>query len=71
MNWTKETPTTGKYYWFYGYQSEFSKKNNRKGLVFVRLQHLPNSIMYVANGAFMYPKNSDGYWLPIEEPTLP
>lgn len=61
VKWTTEFPKEPGLYWFYGYRwGRISVGRPAKPeLVLVRVQEISNGFMYVANGAFMFPKETE------------
>jgi hypothetical protein len=74
--WTKEWPRKEGEYWFYGWlwgdTKNFDGKPKDPQLEYVAVTKIPNSIVYVTQGALIYKSEKHiGLWSPIELPELP
>lgn len=73
MNWSSEIPTTPGYYWVWGDpHCPIGRPPHRFELHVCKVLKGANSLMYICDGAFTYPKgNPHIKWMPLTTPAPP
>ena len=68
--WIEGLPTKSGNYWFYGWSSDFDKRNNEPHLVLMKTVKISNGLAHIANGQFYY-ADSIGKHMLAELPKVP